>query len=94
MAEKIEKKDLKGNVNVSFEAYHFPLTQFLKWEDDCKKNFGGLRWVKMVNDHEKAKMYDIMTAESEEIVNDKVETKEPEKKKITLLSGEEIEEGD
>ena len=62
----------------------FPESQWAEWDKDCKENFSNCRWAKMMNDHVKSKMVDL-------VVQNKfnVEKKEEPKKEFTL-SGEEI----
>src|SRR3990167_1578436 len=63
----------------------FPESQWEEWNKDCKLNFSNCRWAKMMNDHTKSKMIDL-------IVQNKfnVEQKKEETKKEYTLSGEEI----
>lgn len=55
--EKIVKEIEKGNAEnlVSIPFSRIPLTQWAEWNEDCKKNFQGMRWVKAYTDHFKAK---------------------------------------
>lgn len=45
----------KGTGLVSMPVGSFPLKLWQEWEQDCKENFNGIRWMKIWNDHLKAK---------------------------------------
>jgi len=81
--------DKKGRPFVGFPVSKFPKMQFDKWNEDCQINFGNCRWAKMIGDHEKARMYDILVEQEKEMemaqeVQQHVEQK---KKKTTMLIG-------
>lgn len=66
----------------------FPEPKMKEWLDDCKANFGGCRWAKMVNDHERSRMLDLVIKEKFSIKEGKPEEKKP----TTLIGGETLEE--
>lgn len=83
--------DKKGIPSVKFVVGGFPSTQFDKWYADCKLNFGDCRWAKLMNDHEKARMYDILVTQQHEEMQQEEQPKQEEKKKsIPLLGGGEL----
>ena len=102
--KRVEKKknDDKGNVSVSVVAGDFPLTQFLKWDESCKSDFNDIRWVKMMSDHEKARMYELLVRQliREHIVevndDDKAweppQNEEAKEKVVSLIGGAELRE--
>ena len=76
---------------VALTAGAFPLDLFKEWDADCKEKFGGLRWMKIWNDHIAAQSVDIFRVLLEEIERlksriDSLEGKEQkeQKKSITL----------
>lgn len=56
----------------------FPESQWAEWDKDCKENFSNCRWAKMMNDHTKAKMTDL-------IVQNKFSMAEQKEKKETEI---------
>ena len=62
----------------------FPESQWEEWNKDCKENFSNCRWAKMMNDHTKSRMVDLV------IQNKFSAEKKEEPKKEFTLSGEEI----
>ena len=82
--------DRKGNPKVNFPVSNFPSPQFEKWDADCKVNFSDCRWAKMVNDHEKAKMYDLLILrEATEVREETVESNH-----LNLIGGGILEKND
>ena len=85
LGEGISRIVLGGGIShLIVKVGEFPESQWAEWEKDCKENFSNCRWAKMMNDHTKAKMVEL-------IIQNKfsVEKKEEPKKEYTL-SGEEI----
>lgn len=64
----------------------FPESQWAEWDKDCKLNFSNCRWAKMMDNHNKAKMFDLMVANKFSMA----EQKQEEKIEVTM-SGEKIE---
>ena len=52
-------KDETNKVSVSPTFSHFPMDNWIEWEQDCKLNYDDRRWFKAHNDHLKAKDSDI-----------------------------------
>ena len=49
----------KGNSVVTFPTFgHFPMTQWLEWEEACTVDLAGVRWSKAMHDH--IKVQDIL----------------------------------
>ena len=65
----------------------FPLTKFYSWEKDCKINFSGCRWAKMMSDHDKANSFDLLVQNKFEI-QQSVEEETPQEQ--TLMGGEKL----
>lgn len=51
--------DKGGNPFLSIPCGGFPAQFFNEWEADCKKLFGGVRWMKMWHDHCKVKQFNL-----------------------------------
>ena len=51
--EGIRKGKAENLVSVPFSR--FPMMKWEEWNDDCRKNFNGVRWMKAYADHLKAK---------------------------------------
>ena len=41
---------------ITASAKWFPIVHFDEWDEDCKNNFGHLRWIKMMHDHKMSKL--------------------------------------
>ncbi len=67
----------------------FPIEKFAEWIEECKRDFSSVRWAKIWNDHEKAKLLDLLVEGKFSI---KPEQNNEKKKESLLLSGEEIKE--
>jgi hypothetical protein len=88
MTDTIENKNDKkaGNVKVGFVANDFPLSNFIEWDMDCKKNFGDCRWLKLWNDHMLAKtvgLHSLLFDKIENLEKELNELKEPAQPKKT-----------
>ncbi len=57
MIEEVKKKKIRERAmgTVGFTVAGFPVEMWKDWENDCKRNFGDCRWIKMWNDHLRAK---------------------------------------
>jgi len=66
MAEKSEVRE-RAEATITVSASAFPLELFKEWEADCKSRFGDCRWIKMWNDHMRAKDYDFYSEVLERI---------------------------
>jgi len=44
---------------VSMPCSKFPIEFWREWEDDCKKRFNGIRWMKIWHDHETVKRFNL-----------------------------------
>lgn len=66
----------------------FPIEKFIEWIEICKRDFSSVRWAKIWQDHEKAKLFDLLVAGKFSI---KPEQNNEKKKESVLLSGEDIE---
>jgi hypothetical protein len=55
----------QGEMNVTrgFKVSGMPMSQWLRWEKDCKENYGDCYWLKLWNDHQKAKDYDVFVSQ-------------------------------
>jgi len=76
--------DNNGNMFVIMPVNSIPKKQFDDWMKDCKLNYSGKRWDKIIADHIKAKAYDSLLATMPE------EQDMPEEKNINpmgLLNG-------
>lgn len=67
-----------GTAFASVIVGDFPFTKWEQWEKDCKINFSRCRWAKMVNDHEKAKAFDLLVQDKFQVQNKPEEPKEEE----------------
>jgi len=84
---KVEfRKD--GTGYVSAFVGDFPLPKWEEWNKDCKENFSNCRWAKMINDHTKSKMLDLMVEGRFSVAKSEERPKEE-----TLIGGEVIEGG-
>lgn len=52
--------DNQGNCFVAMPVNNIPKKQFDDWIKECRDNYSGKRWDKMVADHLKAKAYDAL----------------------------------
>jgi hypothetical protein len=64
----------KGNKVADMPVGNFPFKPFEEWNNDCKENFSDVRWMKMLHDHQIAKM-------AEKMLNPEKETKKIDEKK-------------
>ena len=68
-------------------AGDFPISKCEEWERDCKANFSGCRWAKMMNDHTKAEAFDLLI--KEKFKNQILEQQEEPEEEI-LMGGERL----
>lgn len=92
-----EKKEEKKGTGVFFKyrkdgtpyavviAGDFPISKCEEWERDCKNNFSGCRWAKMMSDHSKAEAFDLLV--KEKFKNQILEQQEEEPPEETILMG-------
>lgn len=56
--EKVKVEDARkfpsNNVRISITSGDWPHHLFKEWEDDCKRNYNNIRWIKMYKDHKQA----------------------------------------
>jgi len=95
MNNKEEQKE--GKPTVGFQANGFPIGAFREWTESCEKNFGGCRWVKIMYDHQSAKLLPLiqsMTARLEHLeeyiqeLTTQPQQKEEEEEVVKTLGGE------
>jgi len=67
----------------------FPFSKWETWEADCQKNFSGCRWAKIISDHDKSQMFDLMIKEKFSVKAE--QTKEPQEEGEILMGGERLE---
>lgn len=94
--EKEEKKKGRG-IRIQYKEDGIPYASMIvgdipikrleEWEKDCKQNYSGCRWAKMMSDHQKAQTVDLLIQDKFEVQQNPVDEKE---KPETTLSGEEI----
>lgn len=55
----------QGDMNVTrgFKVSGMPMSQWLRWEKDCKENYGDCYWLKIISDHKKSKDYDVLVGQ-------------------------------
>lgn len=62
--EKVKAEDMrkfpKDNVRISITSGDWPYHLLKEWEDDCKKNYNNIRWIKMYKDHKQAILLETM----------------------------------
>ena len=63
----------------------FPIDKITEWINACKKDFSSVRWAKIWQDHEKARLLDLLV-EGKFSINPA--QNEENKKESVLLSGE------
>ena len=59
----MEEENKTTNVQRSFKVSGMPMSQWLRWEQDCIDNFGDCYWLKIWNDHIRAKDMDILVSQ-------------------------------
>ena len=79
MAEKVEVKKERiekkaSEVRIGIYCSDWPHHLLQEWEDDCKRNYNNIRWIKMYQDHKQARLletilslFGTMKADVEEI---------------------------
>ena len=68
----------------------FPIAKCQEWEAECKREFNGIRWVKIVNDHEKAKAFDMLVQQKFDVQLDQKTQTEEKEEESPLLSGDKL----
>ena len=76
--------DGEGNCFVNMPVNGIPKNQFEDWMKECKKNYSGKRWDKIIADHHKARAYEVMLMT---IPEESDLPKESEKNELGLLNG-------
>lgn len=80
---------------ISVTSGSFPLHLFIEWDEDCKKNFGNRRWMKMWHDHVFTQKFDMFLKLFDEIQmlkNEITKLKAKPKENVPqTLSGEKVE---
>ena len=67
----------------------FPITKCQEWEGECKREFNGIRWAKMMNDHDKAKAFDLLVQKQFDVQLAQ-QTQTDEKEESVLMNGEKL----
>jgi len=47
---------------LSLQASGFPISTFREWDESCRKDFGNARWIKIVHDHQMAKVLPLLNS--------------------------------
>ncbi len=67
MSEKKNTARERAQGTVGFSVAGFPAKQWESWNESCIEEFGDCRWLKMWNDHCKAKDYVVIEQLNSEV---------------------------
>lgn len=82
--ERIEKKE--NVVRIGIYCNDWPHHLLQEWEEDCKRNYNNIRWIKMYQDHKQAKLLEVIL---DLIGSTKAEIEEIRERVIMIEKGKE-----